>query len=216
MGTPILPSKDTRNNYVWKNVSHERIIEYLSNITIHSSCFNASPKIVGQYILNQVEDGELINWTVALVSTISGEKRTISGLKVGLSWRTDQNAGDKESDTIYLIRNNLITESDQDLDLSEDQKALALQKTIDNWKPNGRSKDIPTEASPVWIRKCRDKENGLLLIYPFRSGSSDKNRQIPYDEVYIGYAISFPDSDTARPVEYKVDEVYLRNVFDEE
>ena len=37
-----------------------------------------------------------------------------------------------------------------------------------------------------------------------------------YDDIYVGYAISFPDSSTARPIEYKVDEVYLRNDFDED
>ena len=51
------------------------------------------------------------------------------------------------------------------------------------------------------------------MIYVFRSGESQQNK---YDDIYVGYAISFPDSSTARPIEYKVDEVYLRNDFDED
>ena len=216
LGRPRAPSVKTRNNYLWNNVEPEKIVEFLQNITIHASCFNASPKIVSQYIMTQVEDGELINWTVALVSTLSGEVYPIGGVEIGLSWSSDNQADDLENDTIYLIRNNLITETDQDVDLTPEEKNRALQETIAHWKPTTRSKTQPVEASPVWIRKCRNKKNGLLLIYVFKSGKSENNLRAAYDDIYLGYAISFPGSDTATPVEYKVDEVYLRNDFDEE
>ena len=39
---------------------------------------------------------------------------------------------------------------------------------------------------------------------------------MPYDNKYLGYAISFPNSDTAEPVEYRVDDVFKRNELDEE
>ena len=211
----IEPGIATRNNHLWKNVNPEEIIDFLHHVTIHASCFSASPKIVSQYIQNQTDDGELINWTVALISTISGEPFSIGEKTIGLSWRSDQQA-DEEKDTIYLIRNNLITETDQDVDLTEGQKARALKETIAHWRPNARSAVPPKEASPVWIRKCRDKTNALLMIYLFRSGKTLNNVRKAYDDIYLGYAISFPDSETARPVEYKVDEVYLRNDFDEE
>jgi len=216
LGEPSEPSTASRNNYLWKDVKPERIIEFLQNITIHSACFNASPKVVSQYILNQVEDGELINWTVALVSTLSGEKYDIANCSIGLSWRSDDNAGDEHSNTVYLIRNNLITETDQDVDLTVEEKNKALKDTISHWRPNGRSTVPPTEASPVWIRRNRKKQNGLLLIYLFKSGTADNAVRTAYSDVYLGYAISFPTSVTARPVEYKVDEVFLRNDFDED
>ena len=144
------------------------------------------------------------------------EAYRIGGVDIGLSWRSDNHADDTESDTIYLIRNNLITESDQDVDLTSEEKKRAFQETIAHWKPTNRSKNQPTEASPVWIRKCRNKKNGLLLIYVFKSGKSENNVRTAHEDIYLGYAISFPGSDTATPVEYKVDEVYLRNDFDEE
>ena len=211
----VEPGIATRNNHLWKNVNPEEIIDFLHHVTIHASCFSASPKIVSQYIQNQTGDGELINWTVALISTISGEPFSIGEKTIGLSWRSDQQE-DEEKDTIYLIRNNLITETDQDVDLTEGQKARALKETLAHWRPNARSAVPPKEASPVWIRKCRDKTNALLMIYLFRSGKTLNNVRKAYDDIYLGYAISFPDSETARPVEYKVDEVYLRNDFDEE
>ena len=51
------------------------------------------------------------------------------------------------------------------------------------------------------------------MIYLFRSGAS---KEETYDDIYLGYAISFPESATARSVEYKVDEVWLRNNNDDE
>lgn len=215
LGEPSkLPSSATRNNYIWEKVSPEDIISYIQNIVIHPSCFSASPKVVSQYIQNQLEDGELTQWTVALISTKSGEPDTIAGLPIGLTWRSDDSQNrNSQNDTVYLIRNNLITEMDQDVDLTEEEKAQAFKKTLENWKPTRRSPNPPTETSPVEVRNARNKKKALLLIYVFQSGI---DRNTPYDEKYLGYAISFPRSDTARPVEYRVDEVFLRNDLDEE
>lgn len=218
LGSGIQPSVETKNNYLWKHISAEKIVEFLQNISIHNECFNANPKVVSRYIMNQVEDGELIDWTVALISVKSGEKYSIADLDIGLSWRSDNNKDDDgENHTICLIRNNLITESDQSVDLDSEAYKKALEMTLKNWKPNGRSTIPPTEPSPVWVRRCRNKSNGLLMIYLFNSGVIEENgSKTVYDDVYLGYAISFPDSINARPVEYKVDEVYLRYNTDDE
>ena len=66
------------------------------------------------------------------------------------------------------------------------------------------------------IRNARSKTKALLMIYVFQSGIIENGVRKPYDNKYLGYAISFPGSDTARPVEYRVDEVFLRNDLDEE
>lgn len=219
LGSPSkLPSPATKNNYLWEKIRPEAIIDFIKNIAIHSSCFNASPKVVSQYIQNQIEDGELTEWTVALISTLSGEPYTVAGLPIGLTWRSDdsQNRGTDKNDTIYLIRNNLITEADQDVDLTDLEKKRAFELTLENWKPSGRSSTPPTEISPKQVRNARNKKKALLLIYIFQSGTVDGNNRKPYGGKYLGYAISFPGSDTARPVEYRVDEVFLRNDLDEE
>ena len=218
LGIPLEPSQQTRNNYLWKHIDAERIIDFIQNISIHPDGINATPKVVSRYIMNQVEEGELTDWTVALISVKSGEKYKIADYEIGLSWRTDNNAKDDGDDhTIFLISNNLITESDQSVDLSSEEYAKAKEQTIKKWKPNARSKTPPNEPSPVEVRKFRKKTNGLLMIYIFRSGLTDEdNIKCVYDDIYLGYAISFPDSDSSRPVEYKVDEVYLRNNKDDE
>lgn len=219
LGAPDkMPSFETHYNYLWEGISPDLIIEFIQNIVIHHSCFNASPKIVSTYIQNQVEDHELTEWTVALISTKSGLSDNVAGLKIGLTWRTDdvENRG-TDKDTLYLIRNNLISEFDQDVDLTKEEKARAFQLTMDNWKPTDRKQTPPTAASPKQVRMVRSKKKALLMIYIFQSGIITEGKlRKPYDSKYLGYAISFPGSDTARPVEYRVDEVYLRNDFDEE
>lgn len=220
LGDYISPCAKTRNNYIWNNVSSALILEFLKNISVHAKCSNASPKILSDYIISQNEDNELTKWTVALISTVKGKPFSYgNGIDIGLSWRSDDlsNRSQKDEDTIYLIRNNLITENDQDVDLNDREKEEALRLTQLYWRPVGRSQTKPTEPSPIYIRKCREKTNGLLLIYTFESGELYENgkRKTTYNDQYLGYAISFPDSDTAKPVEYKVDEVYLRNGFDE-
>lgn len=220
LGSPELPTIQTRNNYLWKNIDPELILEFLKNIIVHPTCSNASPKILSDYISSQNEDGELIHWSVALVSTKQGTPFSYgNGIEIGLAWRTDDvsNRGSENEDTIYLIRNNLITETDQDVDLTQKQKDDALRITREKWTPDRRSPNPPKEASPKYIRQCREKTNGLLLIYTFESGLLDENgeNKTVYPDTYLGYAISFPGSDTAKPVEYKVDEVYLRNGTDE-
>lgn len=218
LGSPNkTPSSATRNNYLWEKVCPEAIIDFIQNITIHPSCFSASPKVVSQYIQNQIEDGELTEWTVALVSTLSGESDTVAGLRIGLTWRSDDSQNrSSQKDTIYLIRNNLITETDQDVDLTDAERKRAFELTLANWKQSKRSPNPPTETSPKQVRNARDKKKALLLIYIFQSGTIEGSNRKPYDGKYLGYAISFPGSDTARSVEYRVDEVYLRNDLDEE
>ena len=218
LGTPELPNIQTRNNYLWKDIDPELVLEFLKNISVHPTCSNASPKILSDYISSQNEDGELISWSVALVSSKQGTHFSYgNGIEIGLSWRTDDVSNRRsENDTIYLIRNNLITESDQDVDLTQKQKDEALRRTIDKWTPE-RTNKLPKAPSPMYIRQCREKTNGLLLIYTFESGLLDEKGEKGkvYPDKYLGYAISFPASDTAKPIEYKVDEVYLRNATDE-
>lgn len=205
------PSVLTHGNYLWKDVKPEKVFDFLDNITIHHTCFNASPKILKQYICNQINEKELTEWQIALVSTKSGATENVGGKEIGLSWRTNQES--ESSDMITLIRENLITESDQETDLSLDQRIKALKDTQANFKPTDKRKTLPTTASPIWIRKNRAKTKALLLIYVFQSGDKEGHTPDGYDNRYVGFAISFPFSDTAAEIEYKVDEVYRRNEF---
>lgn len=205
------PNTQTKNNYVWDHVDVDKIYEFLSNFTVHNTCFNSDPQMISQYISGQAKDGELVNWTVALVSTLTGNVDSFGGCDIGVPWRTDQSSVNDNENTIFLSRNHLITEADQYIDLTTQELEKALRDTIEN--PSKRTKGVPSTPSPIWVRRNRKPQNGLLLIYCFNSGP---NQDTPYNQKYIGFAFSFPESNTAKPVKYKVDEVYRRNHYDED
>lgn len=214
LGIPKTPSAETHNNYLWTNVTPAKIIEYLQTISIHPSCFSVSRNALCNYILSCNEDGELINWSVALVSSGIGDKFRIADLEIGLSWRYDPQFQEKENDVIRLRRSALRTQDDEDTDLTAKERKKALELTQELSKKNGKQAPLPNTPSPIALRMCRNKQNGLLMIYLFQSGAKD--HKTVYEDIYVGHAISFPFSKNARSVEYAVDETYLRSEDDDE
>lgn len=72
-------------------------------------------------------------------------------------------------------------------------------------EPRGQ---MPTYASGPFIRQRRDRNNGLLLIYPIDAGEKCKNP-------VMGFAISFPFDQDARLVEYAENSVkQLEGIFE--
>jgi hypothetical protein len=57
------------------------------------------------------------------------------------------------------------------------------------------------------IREKRSAKNGFLLLYPL--DPAEINSNIPV----VGFAISFPTSNTARRIEYKVNNIYWEQEF---
>ena len=212
LGSP----KEISKNYIWRGISGEQILDFLKGFIIHPSCINADPQAISKYIEIQNTDDELREWTVALISVSipSANSAEIAGLKIGKPWRSDDagNHDNADDNTIFLIRNNLITEDDQALDLSQPQVDAAFEETKKNFIPKNDKKEAPIKASPVYLRKQRSPRNGLLLLYYFDCGPQT---ELPYPNKYIGYAFSFPDSDTAQPLTYKVDETYWRSMYDD-
>lgn len=183
--------------YLWRNVKTADILDLLENLSVHNRCSKAGRPAVRKYIESEFEKGSLKNWTAAVVSVSAGEKVSIAGHSVGTAWRTNISS---DSKMIRLPGNHLITPQHEaaDLDALQYQKAMELTGQRD-------SNDFSAAKYPSGsaIRAVRGRENGLLLIYVFRSGTIGRSKsRNPYDEIYVGYALSFPKSSTAVPVEY--------------
>lgn len=213
LGKPSLePSVKTRQNYVWENVTPNQIISLISSLYVYPDCPTASSSSIAKYIRSQNQNGELTDWTVALMSsTRSGAKHiTVADLDVGLAWRTNdiETAGSKNM--VSLLNRNLASLGDQGIGLSSEQLQRAMEKTLAHWEAGNKTKPKPENPRPSAYREVRHKKNGLFLIYTFESGEKLDGELIPYEEVYVGYCISFPSSPTAKPVTYLADEVYKR------
>ena len=201
------------NSYIWRSVNAEQVIEFVKNIQIHPDCFTADPNVVTRYIRKLNSDGELLDWTVALISSSkSTEKAIVGGCPVGLSWRTDATP-DEES--LSIISNQLIKESDESIDLSDEEIKRAMETTLNNFHPTPKRPTPPSSPSPAVVRQVRSPKQALLLIYVFKSGTKDQNNIIDavYDDTYLGYAISFPQSSKAGKVVYMVDKTYIDREF---
>jgi hypothetical protein len=195
-----------KNNFVWKQVAGNKIIEFLTSYQSHPNARLANTRSLIDYIQTQLRQNELTSWTVALISKNKPENtHIISGLEVGLTQR--KNDADSSSPEYRLPKSRLLNPPDEMLDLppsiQEEIISITEQRRREAGKPEGKSK---TPDGKV-IREKRNSRNGLLLLYPLNPKAI--NAEIPI----IGFGISFPSSNSARSVEYKVNNVYWEQEF---
>ncbi len=76
-------------------------------------------------------------------------------------------------------------------------------QTVQDAARTGR-REIPTTPSGPKIRAQRDPGSGLLLLYPLSPSTAQIDEVLPV----IGFAISFPSSERARTVAYRVNNIY--------
>ncbi len=215
-----LPTPDTeipKKPIIWKNISPEKLIEFLAGYTTHPLCRQAEPDLLVNYIRKLNGFGELTNWTVALVS--GGDSNAPSFSIAGRDiWLTARTPPELPSD-LYMLRNsNIISPTHQYIDLTSDQIQEALNKTKYAWhqkkdkKPNAKE---PENPSGPFVRKTRASQNGLLLLYPLNHISLDPQFS---DVPIFGFAISFPESSRAESsaIEYQVNTKYWRDRYGEE
>jgi hypothetical protein len=167
---------------------------------------------------NADEIPELIDWTVLLVSNTTAdadETREIAGRSIGLVTRAQwpsPGVGEVVSASRYSIR-RLLSPTDEMVDIGEEQKAVALEMTKLAWAESTRKdkrETPPTVPSGISIRRERNPEMGLIMIYPLNPATVTTKG----GSFITGFAISFPDSDRAEPVDYQVNNVYWAQEFD--
>jgi hypothetical protein len=199
---------------VWRGVSPDQILGFLLRYSPHERARKVQREPLMRYIQGRITDGELSEWTVALISIGTGREWTIQGLKVGLVKRTpddDLALGDGR----YVLR-QLISPSDEALDFTDELRRKAIELTQERWRNDpGKStrKDPPTLASGPVIRELRPAQRGLLLLYPLDPSAvklPEGPQILDNSPPVIGYAISFPGSSRAGAVEYVVNNVYYQ------
>jgi Z1 domain len=195
-----------KNNFVWKQVSGNKIIEFLTSYQSHPNARLANTRSLIDYIQTQLKQNELTSWTIALISKNKADNtHIISGLEVGLTQR--KNDADSSLSEYRLPKSRLLNPPDEMLDLplslQEEIIHITEQRKREAGKPEGKSR---TPDGKV-IREKRNSRNGLLLLYPLDPKAI--NAEIPI----IGFGISFPSSNSARSVEYKVNNVYWEQEF---
>ena len=202
--------KKISSSYLWSGIEVEFILSFLRNYKTHDDARRADTKLLTSYIEKQLPQGELVNWSVLLASTIPSSanefKNCFGDLVVGGINRGDVEVRSKENR--YTIK-RLVDPAHEYTDLSEVQMKMALAQTVDYWaasKRKNKSENPPIAPGGIAVRNARAKSDGLLILYPLldQDNLNGSSNSIPI----MGFAISFPKSDTAKEISYTVNNVF--------
>lgn len=201
--------------YIWENVRYQQIDDFLRDY--HTQQLNIDPVVIRTYINRQQKNGVLTKWTVVLISNSdakANDRQDIGGLTVGytsrLEFEEEEADGSKTvSEDVYVIRNSHIISPPHefiDMDSTDPRFINAKDETI----RESTAKTPPKSPSGKFIRKYREQENALLLLYVLDPKGFKHDSELPA----VGYAISLPllKKDAGYP--YKVNKRFMKEMFD--
>jgi len=197
------PGHSSSGDLLWAGVEASEVVWFLEGVITHEAARKAQGKLLARYIRSRVGEGELLEWTIALISnTQAANKYSVAGHEVGLISREAR----PDSKDRYAIR-RLVSPRDEALDLTPEQLRTALALTQDAWRIDpGRSKrkEPPEIPSGPMIRQTRSPGRGFLLLYPLDPAEAGLASSPPI----IGFAVSFPKSPHTATIEYVVTNTY--------
>ena len=215
LGKPTGPLNDSphlRNQrFVWRGIDYIEIIDYLNKYRTSQVSFKV--KLLTSYIESQVNNKNLINWTVALIenSRIPDKDKIdyYCNQAIGMSYRKDDS---KDGSFEYeLAKAHIIGNFHEYIDLTNEQLEKALKETAMDRERVGKDPNKLIHPNPLRIRENRPETNGLLLIYPLNP--SPKENSDPYSDVpIIGLALSFPYIKNDEKITYAVNDVFETNL----
>ncbi|MBR4326841.1 MAG: hypothetical protein IKP73_15085 [Bacteroidales bacterium] len=194
------------SHYIWRNISAERVCDFFQNFELPKSLAKVNLELIVKYVKQLVNKGELNSWSVALLS------KSDSQVKFGFT--NDINVGcwnrkpsEESNASTFFIRNNHIVgnQKDEFVDLNEQILEKAKERTIIFASEKGKvwDKDYP---SPKIVREeFRPTSTPLLMIYPLNPkyvNESDNS-----GKPFVGFAISFPHTNSGVAVSYAVNQI---------
>jgi len=202
LGTP----ENQKGNYLWKNISPEKICTYFSAFNVAKSLKKVNLELICNYIRNLAQQGELTSWRIVLMNKENAQKKFSFGSDISVGC-FDRNRAKEIGDDTYFIRKNHIVgnQTDEFIDLEEDVLNEALNKTIITMRDQGKDWNKAYPSPKIVREEFRSVTNPLLIIYPLNpicaniknNDDSIKVGTIQYkeeDTPFIGFAIAFPHS----------------------
>jgi hypothetical protein len=159
---------------------------------------------------NADRPAELTDWWVMLADSRAADATTttVGPLTLRLTVRGQHPTQKVPDDSERFPIRRLVSPPHERIDIApgSPEYDAAVTLTANMWADSPRkdlnAKEAPTEPAGVACRKVRAKERGVLLLYPLdpARGPAEKTEGAPY----VGFALSFPGSDRAKPVDYQV------------
>lgn len=193
-------------HYIWRGQNNaDAVLDFLERYeAISTPSFNNHCDALRRYIREQLTYGELTDWTVAVISKGARPdgvtvriSDTLSIPAVDRSRRQDHpESWDRDRFTTQVLSGSL----DEAIDLSAAEFLRARELSTKDPKRPGETRTNPEREA---IRKARPARRGLLFVYLVR----DQSVESPVEFIPC-IAISFPESGTAKPLTYTVNEVW--------
>lgn len=210
------------NGFRWNNVPASSVIAFLETYKTHPAAQKVNSKLLADFIRKKQKEGELVNWTVALMGA-GQDGGSSAGWNFCNKYRigrlVERNQEEKAKGAHYSI-GRLISPRDESIDLDEAEWNDALRLTVEDWEANPERtvkgirvmKKRPEAPGGIWIRHVRGggegskvpphRDRGLLLLYPM----DPQGAGLPAGSApVVGFGISFPVSKSLTTVQYKVD-----------
>lgn len=194
-----------KNNFVWKQISGDKIVNFLNNYQSHPNARLANTRGLVDYIQAQLKQNELSSWTIIVISKNKAETHKIAELEIGLTQR--ENVADALLSEYRLSKSRLINPPDEMLDFPLSVQDEIINITKERRREAGKPETKSKTPDGKVIREKRNPRNGLLLIYTLDPKAINAETPI------ISFGISFPSSNSAKSVEYKVTNTYWEQEF---
>lgn len=183
-------------HWVWRGVSVEAVLEFLASYeAIATPSFYPRCEALRRFIREQVGRGELVEWTVIVVSKQERDTPTVQvgGADVRLVTRSRVAGTSSERFKTGAV----VGLAEEAFDLTVEEHAAAVADTPP--PENGEVKNPSRRA----IRMHRPATRGTLLIYLIHDVlDGNPMNFIP------AVAVSFPESESARALSYTVNEIW--------
>ncbi|MCC6358555.1 MAG: Z1 domain-containing protein [Phycisphaerales bacterium] len=199
------------SHFLWHDVPVATVLEFLERYeAISTPSFFGRCEALRRYIRERATQGELRTWTVAVISRgNSPGSVTCAGITFPLVVRSARE--DSAIPPDRFATEAVVGSADEAADLGQTEydRATAMSPP-----PRDRPNDRPTSPARSKVREVRGASGrGYLMLYLIKDPSiTDPVEFIP------SAAISFPESATAQPLAYTVNETWRREygLFDEE
>lgn len=200
--------KEVSGKFLWDGVDVNDVLDFLKVYRTPSHARRVNTDLLAKYIQNQIDNGDLENWCVLVAGKDPDKGRLIRihEFNTGMLTRANHPILSEEPDSelsVFRIR-RLVSPTDESWDLNEDEYQYALDKT---------DPDRSTRPGGEEIRVARDKSKALLILYPL----TNQEWTAPLESTeacYMGFAISFPGNKSDKPIKYRVNQVYQRQMDD--
>jgi hypothetical protein len=197
----------------WQGVPAEKVISFLENYKTHPEALKVNSILLAEFIRKMSNAGELTHWMIVVTGGSSENRIKAGGIDVKLMKRS----GNPKLTDRYSI-GRLLQSQDESIDLNETAWNAALKLTQEIWHAdpgrlkNGEESKTPTMPNGPSIRRIRGfgshgvqahPERGLLIISLLDLSMAGLDITIDLPPA-VGFAISFPGSNSGNKVEYKV------------